>query len=149
MKALRTFVLAVMVLAVAPSTGVAAPSADTSERMIAAINSVRADHGLAPLREAPKLDDSAGRFARSVIRSDSFTHGNAYRANGFRTVGEIMSYNRGWSKRTAPAIRNWLNSPGHRALILSRSFHYAGAGTARGRLSGPPTTIWIVHFGAH
>jgi uncharacterized protein YkwD len=150
MKALRTFVLAGMLLMVLPSAGAAAASGeDPSERMIEAINEVRANHGLAALRAAPKLLSGASRQARAVIRSDSFNHGSSYRNAGFRTAGEAMAYNRGWSTRTAPTIRMWLRSPGHRALVLSSSFRYVGAGIARGRFGGAPTTIWVAQFGAH
>jgi uncharacterized protein YkwD len=150
MNALRTFALAVMLLVVVlPTTGAAkTPDDDPSERMVAAINEIRAKHGLAPLRVAPKLIRTSTSHARSVIRTDSFSHGSNYRSAGFRTAGEAMSYNRGWSVRTGPAIRMWLDSPGHRALVLSRSFRYAGAGIARGNFGGAPTTIWVAQFGA-
>jgi uncharacterized protein YkwD len=152
MKALRKFALVAMLLATVPSTATAtaAPAADDpSTRMIEAINDVRAAHRLPPLREAPRLIGAASGQARSVIRSDSFQHGSSFRNAGFRTAGEAMAYNRGWSRRTRPAIRMWMNSPGHRALVLSRSFRYVGAGIARGRLGGTPTTIWVAQFGAH
>ncbi len=148
MKALRTFVLAGMLLIVLPSAGAAAAE-DPTERMIDAINEVRAKHGLAPLRAAPKLTHASTRHAKAVIRDDNFNHGNSYRTSGFRTAGEAMAYNRGWSTRTGPTIRMWLRSPGHRALVLSRSFRYVGTGIARGRLWGSPSTVWVAQFGAH
>jgi len=148
MKALRTFVLAGMLLIALPSAGAAAAE-DPPERMIDAINEVRAKHGLAPLRAAPKLLHASTRHAKAVIRTDSFNHGNSYRTSGFRTAGEAMAYNRGWSTRTGAAIRMWLRSPGHRALVLSRSFRYVGAGIARGSLWGSPSTVWVAQFGAH
>jgi uncharacterized protein YkwD len=149
MKTLRTFVLASMLLTVSLVGTASASGGDPSERMIDAINEVRAKHGLAPLRAAPKLVHAATRHAKAVIRSDSFNHGNSYRTSGFRTAGEAMAYNRGWSTRTSATIRMWLRSPGHRALVLSRSFRYVGAGIARGSLWGSPSTVWVAQFGAH
>jgi uncharacterized protein YkwD len=149
MKALRTIALATVLMATYPSSGMATPADDPPDRMIAAINEARSDHGLPPLRAAPKLAGTASRFARTVIRTDDFSHGASFRSAGFRTSGEIMSFNRGWAKRPGPAIRLWLRSSGHRSLMLSPSFRYVGAGIARGRFGGPFTTIWIVHFGAH
>jgi uncharacterized protein YkwD len=148
MKALRTFVLAGMLLMVLPSAGAAAAE-DPSERMIDAINETRANHGLAPLRAAPKLVQSASRQSRTVIRNDDFSHGTGFRNAGFRTSGEAMAYNRGWSTRTSPTIRMWLRSPGHRALVLGSSFRYVGAGIARGSLWGSQSTVWVAQFGAH
>jgi uncharacterized protein YkwD len=148
MKALRSLALAGMLLVVLPATG-AAKTPDPAERMVAAINEVRAKHGLGPLRVAPKLVAGSSRLAKAVIRTDSFNHGSSYRNAGFRTAGEAMAYNRGWSKRTGPTIRMWLRSPAHRALVLSRSFRYAGAGMARGNFAGGASTVWVAQFGAH
>jgi uncharacterized protein YkwD len=148
MKALRTIALAGMLLLALPSTGAAA-APNPSERMVTSINAVRAKHGLKPLRAAPKLLQASSRQAKAVIRSDSFNHSSRYRNTGFRTAGEAMAYNRGWSTRTRAAIRMWLRSPGHRALVLSRSFRYVGAGIARGDLWGSPSTVWVAQFGAH
>ena len=148
MKALRTFVLAGMLLIALPTAGATA-AGDPPERMIDTINDVRAKHGLAPLRTAPKLVHTSARHAKSVIRSDSFDHGSSYSSSGFRTAGEAMAYNRGWSVRTRPTIRMWLRSPGHRALVLSSSFRYVGVGIARGSLWGSPSTVWVAQFGAH
>lgn len=148
MKALRTFALAVLLLAIYPATGLATPPDDPLDRMADAINDIRADHGLAPLRQSPTLRHSAAAYARVVIRHDSLNHGSSYRKNGFRRTAEIMSYNHGWSTRPRAPIQTWLGSSGHRALLLSPSFRYLGAGIARGRFGGAPAAIWIVHFGA-
>jgi uncharacterized protein YkwD len=150
MTSLRKFALAATLMAAivsAPATAAAAP-ADPSERMLEAINDLRAKHGLRPLREAPALDRTATGWARHMIRSDSFSHGSSYLRAGFRQAGEILAYTNGWKVAPKPALRIWLRSPGHRSLLLSRSFRYAGAGPARGYLNGA-TTIWVVHFGAH
>jgi len=149
MKALRTFAMAATAMAaLLPTAASAAPAVDPSERMIEAINEVRADHGLRPLREAPALDRSATGWAKRIIRTNSFSHGSSYLKTGFRTTGEILAYNHGWQLRPGPALRLWLGSPGHRSLMLSSSFRYVGAGPARGNFSGGPSTVWVVHFGA-
>ncbi len=121
---------------------------DPGSRMVEAFNDARAKRGLPPLREAPKLMRTARGYAGHLIRSDSFGHGSSYARAGFRQAGEILAMNRGWSRRTGPALRMWLHSPGHAALILSRSFRYVGVGPARGNFGGAPTTIWVAHFGA-
>jgi uncharacterized protein YkwD len=148
MKALRILAMAATALVAFAPAAAAAPE-DPSERMVEAINEVRADHGLRPLREAPVLDRSAGGWARRIIRTDSFSHGSSYSRTGFRQSGEILAYNHGWQLRTGAPIRLWLRSPSHRSLLLSPAFRYAGAGPARGSFGGAPTTIWVVHFGAH
>jgi len=146
MKALRTIALAAILAAVIAPT---ASAEDPSDRMIDAINAVRADNGLRPLREAPKLAHSSNGYAKHLIRSDSFGHGTSFHNSGFRTSGEILAYSSGWSAKPRPAIRMWLGSSSHRALMLSSRFRYVGAGLARGRFGSSMATIWVVHFGAH
>ena len=146
MKALRTFVLAGMLSVALPATAIAD---DPADRMVDTINKARANHGLAPLRKAPKLLHMSRRKARAVIRTDNFSHGTSFRNTGFRTSGEALAWDRGWSTKTKPTIRMWMRSPGHRALVLSRSFRYVGAGMARGSLWGSRSTVWVAQFGAH
>jgi uncharacterized protein YkwD len=152
MKALCRIALLAMLVATAAPAASAEPaeaSSDPADRMIDAFNDVRARHGLAPLRAAPKLASTAHGYARHLIRSDSFGHGNSYLRAGFERAGEILAMNRGWSRRPGPAMRMWMHSAGHAALILEPSFRYVGVGPARGRYGGAPTTIWVAHFGAH
>lgn len=117
--------------------------------MVERINVVRADHGLPALRLAPRLMRSSRGYARHLMRNDGFSHGSAYRKNGFSTAGEMLAFGRGWSVALAPSIRMWLGSATHRGLMLSRSFRYVGANPARGRFGGALRTIWVVQFGAH
>jgi uncharacterized protein YkwD len=150
MKALRRLAMTATVTAVLisiPANATATPAVP-SERMIEAINELRAKHGLRPLRAAPALGRTATGWARHLMRSDSFAHGSSYMRAGFRQTGEILAYTRGWRANPRPALRMWLRSPGHRSLLLSRSYRYAGVGPARGYFRGA-TTIWVVHFGAH
>jgi uncharacterized protein YkwD len=147
MKALRTIAVAAMLFAISAPTATA--HEEPSDRMIEAINSIRADNGLRPLREAPKLARTSDDYAKHLIRSDSFGHGSSFQNAGFRTAGEILAYSSGWSAKARPAIRMWLGSPSHRALMLSSRFRYVGAGLARGRFGRSMATMWVVHFGAH
>ncbi|HEX2160778.1 MAG TPA: CAP domain-containing protein [Thermoleophilaceae bacterium] len=114
--------------------------------MVDRINSTRAKHDLPSLRAAPRLMRSARRYAAHLMRADAFEHGPA-RITGFRASGEMLAFNPGWRLRTSPVVRMWLGSPGHRALMLSRSFGHVGVSPARGRFGGALTTIWVVQLG--
>lgn len=148
MTALRTFALAIA-LATVVSVPAGAKPDTPSKRMVAAINDARANHGLAPLREAPRLDRAATGFARHIMRTDSFSHGSSYLGNGFRRTGEALALRRGWALSPRATMRQWLDSSAHRALLLSPSFRYVGTGAARGNFGAAPTTVWVAHFGAH
>jgi uncharacterized protein YkwD len=116
--------------------------------MVQKINKVRAKHGLRALRHAPSLTRSAGAYARVMMSRDFFGHSSHIRApRRFRRLGEAIAFHRG---RRPPrrSLRSWLRSPGHRALLLSPSFRYIGAGVSTGRFRGRRATIRVVHLGA-
>lgn len=151
MSALRRIALSISLIGMLTATAAQPASAleDPADRMVEAMNESRAKHGLAPLRNAPKLARTAHGYARHLIRTDSFGHGSSYARTGFRRTGEILAMSRGWSRRPAPTLRMWLGSPGHAALILDPGFRFVGVGPARGNFGGALTTIWVAHFGAH
>jgi uncharacterized protein YkwD len=119
------------------------------ERMIDKINKARTELGLRPLRSAPRLRRSSHGYAGHLIHTGSFVHGSDWTRNGFRRSGEILALRRGWSRNPSPALRQWLGSNGHAALIFNPSFRYIGVAPARGYFGGARTTIWVAHFGAH
>ena len=53
----------------------------------------------------------------------------------------------GRSLAARPALRQWMSSGGHRALILDPSFRWVGVAPARGAYRGSSATIWVAHFG--
>jgi uncharacterized protein YkwD len=139
--------IALAVLALAPSAG----AVTVSERnplepsIVQRINSIRASHGLRTLTVAKRLNDAANRHARSMGASSYFRHdlytpqrdrawtpfstwirwywpGPGYRA---WSAGENLA----WGAPDISASRtvtNWMDSPGHRANILNRSWRYIG-----------------------
>jgi uncharacterized protein YkwD len=120
----------------------------SDQRMLRAVNAVRAEHGLHRLRAAPKLGRSAGRYARWMLRHDYFGHLNRIRASGiFSLLGENLAWHSGRRPRVGLTVRQWMGSAAHRALILHRSFRWVGAGMARGRLGSRMVTAWVLHFG--
>lgn len=132
--------LAVMAVT-APAPAAAKPP------MVEAINSVRAKHGLKPLRPSPYLRGSSRRWGSHLMRSGRFGHMGIRASRRFRYVGEVLAYHRGWKPRRGRTVRRWLRSPGHRAALLSQSFGDVGTAFARGRIGGRRYTIWVVQFG--
>jgi uncharacterized protein YkwD len=125
-----------------------ATAGGSSQGMVGKINKYRAAHGLGPLRSSAALARGSGRHARRLIRTDSFSHA-ALRAGGrFDRLGEVLGYQGGFRIRRSAMVRMWLRSPGHRRLVLSRSFRYVGAGMARGRFNGSRATVWVARFGS-
>jgi uncharacterized protein YkwD len=123
-------------------------SANTSIDMLNAVNSVRAQNGLPALHYSRSLAHSAHSYSRQMMRHDYFGHSSRIHASRrFRTLGEILEYHRGLSPKVGATLRDWLNSPEHRSIIMSRSFTAAGAGYVRGHFHGRRATLWTMHFG--
>ena len=69
-------------------------------------------------------------------------------SRSFRALGEALEWHTGFRSRYRRAVRSWLHSPPHRALLLSRRFRCIGADRARGHYLGHRATMWVLHFGA-
>jgi uncharacterized protein YkwD len=116
---------------------------------IDALNDVRRANGLSALRVSERLNRSSGQYARRMLRHDFFGHGSSIDvAGGFRSAGETLAYHTGWSAQPRRTVSRWMNSPGHRAVLLSPGFRWVGMGLARGRLGGSVATTWVAHVGS-
>ena len=149
MPRFRMLVIGTLVacLLVPAAPAVAARSAE--DQMIAKINAYRDNRGLPKVRKSKSLTRSAERYSWKQLNAGYFGHSNRIQASSnYRRLGEILAYHGGTSARVNATFRMWLNSGGHRAVIMDRNFRYAGAGRASGRFRGGKATIWTVQFGA-
>jgi uncharacterized protein YkwD len=125
------------------------------------LNAERARHRLRPLRLNHKLSTAAQRHSRAMARKRFFSHtspGGAsfvdrIRSTGYLsgarswTVGENIAYGSG-SRSTPRSIGSaWMNSPPHRANILSSSFRSIGIGVASGTPVGGGGGTYTTDFG--
>jgi uncharacterized protein YkwD len=97
------------------------------KRLAARINDARDSHGLRRLRIAPRLAEGSHWWARHLIRRDKFHHSRLPAG-----TGEVLAWGTCSWFTTRRAVRLWLRSPGHRALVLRRGFRVVGTGWARG-----------------
>jgi uncharacterized protein YkwD len=138
----------VVLLAGALPTLPAGAATPIEDEMVERVNAARDTHDLRPLRPHPRLNRSAGSYARWMLRHDYFGHVERIRVGpGFTRVGENLAWHTGLRARVAGTVRAWLRSPGHRALMLSRRYRWVGAGMARGRLGDQAGTVWVLHLG--
>lgn len=117
-------------------------SVATAERAtFCLINRERTTRNLRKLRRNRRLDVASRRHARSMAARDFFEHGNfvgrirsANYLRGARSwrLGENIAWGSGVLSTPAEIVDAWMNSPGHRANILSRGFREIGIGIARG-----------------
>jgi uncharacterized protein YkwD len=141
------------------------PSQVTNRMVVRAtlcvLNAKRARHGRRPLRLNRELSGAARRHSRAMARHRFFSHtspGGAsfvdrIRSTGYLAgarswaVGENIAYGSG-SRSSPRAIgRAWMNSPPHRANILSSSFREIGIGVAGGTPVGGGGATYTTDFG--
>jgi uncharacterized protein YkwD len=130
------------------------------------LNRERRRHGLKRLKASRRLSRSAGRYAAHMARHDFFSHvspggstmtkrirrsGYLRGARGW-SIGENLAWGSGRLATPVEAVEGWMNSPGHRANILSPRFRRIGIGIAAGapvRMAGiSGAATYTTHFGA-
>jgi len=107
---------------------------DVETEIFAQINSIRLQHGLVQLSWGSELGSYARYHAQEMLGTDDAWHDTRYL--GMRNWGEIAYYS-GPGRRmasenavAADAVQAWMDSPGHRAVILEDGITEAGAGFA-------------------
>jgi uncharacterized protein YkwD len=123
--------------------------------MVRLINADRARHGLRALRLDVRLTTIARSRSDDMASRDYFSHTQPDGRNVFDLIvaagirwysaGEIIAWNNwpGMFDSARAANTAWLNSPGHRAIILSRDYNYVGIGLA---LSSDGRKYWTGVF---
>jgi uncharacterized protein YkwD len=102
------------------------------------VNKARAVTGLRGFRSSAVLARAAKRHARDMVRARYFAHQRAggpsltrrARRAGWRgrSIGEAIAYGCGSAGAPASIVRSWLNSPPHRAILLSQGLGRVGIG---------------------
>lgn len=112
------------------ATDTAAVSSEVND-VLALVNKARAQNGLGKLTLSSELNAVAEIRAKEIVKSFSHTRPNGtscftvLKENGvsYRSAGENLAY----GQKSASAVMNaWMNSSGHRANILGKSFGKIG-----------------------
>ncbi len=143
--------LVLMFATAAPAAQAASSRIDGGERaVVRAINRARAAHGLRALRAHRRLARAADAHSRSMLRANFFSHGafsqRVRRYVSLRRIGETIAMTSRCSARKV--VRMWLNSPPHRAVLLSGAFRRVGVGRRKGRLGATRACLVTADFGS-
>ncbi|MGW0606956.1 CAP domain-containing protein [Streptomyces sp. NPDC002640] len=121
--------------------------ASARDRVVAAVNHYRDRAGCAPVRGRGALHRAAGAHSAHLSRIGRLSHrgrggsspGDRVRAAGYRAsmVGENVVAGPDGPRE---AVRSWMRSSPHRAIILGCRYTHAGVGVARGH-GGPWWTL--------
>jgi uncharacterized protein YkwD len=110
------------------------------------VNATRAQNGLPVLRVSERLTAAAERHSADMVRRRYFEHvspdgrtvADRVKETGYLSgagdwaLGEDIGWGTGSLGTPAAIVQAWMNSASHRAVILSRRYHEAGVGIARG-----------------
>jgi uncharacterized protein YkwD len=142
------------------------PTADNLGRIRTAVlclhNKIRSEHNLPLLREHKRLRKAALGHSREMVRDRYFEHttpqgvtmvdrilnARYVREDQGWALGENLEWGTGALATPRGAIDAWMQSPGHRANILKRSFREMGVGVVLGvPVSGADGATYTVDFG--
>ena len=140
-------------------TADAKPRLDGRERAIVrAINRQRTKHGLSSLKSSRRLARAADYHSWEMLDADYFAHesrdGSSFatrvrRYANLRAIGETLAMLGGCGRKAArKVVRMWMNSPGHRAILLSPSFRKVGIGRRTGNLGDSRACVVTADFGS-
>jgi uncharacterized protein YkwD len=151
-------------LLAATVAGPAAASASTTARLdqkeraiVRGINHQRAQHGLAPLRASARLSRAADFHSWEMLDANYFAHtsrdGGPFDERVRRYVnknalGETLAMlgggcGRGSARRV---VRMWMDSPPHRAILLSGNYRRVGIGKRVGSLGSSKACMVTADF---
>lgn len=138
---------ALVALVALPATASATLTLTAKEKkVVALVNKIRADRGLAKLSVKPCLVRAARNHSREMGAEQYFAHASAdgetfgarlirfgYKRAGFSfwKVGENIAYGSGLYSAPEVVVDNWMHSKAHRAVILTKCFRNIGIGVTR------------------
>jgi uncharacterized protein YkwD len=139
--------LAALPISTVTAVAGAKPRVDAKERAIVrAINRERKRHDLAKLRSNRRLARAADFHSWEMLDADYFAHesrdGSPFdqrvrRYVSYRALGENLAMVGRCGKRSPRRIvRMWMESPGHRAILLSSAYRRVGIGKRVGDYGG-------------
>lgn len=114
------------------------PLSTHEQQVVELVNKERVNRGLAPLKHNAELSRVARFKSQDMIDKKYFSHQSPTYGSPFEMMekfglrfsaaGENIAY----GQRTAQEVVNtWMNSPGHRANILSAAYTHIGVGVAK------------------
>lgn len=119
-----------------------------TQQVVDLVNAERAKEGLSPLTIDPNVEKAASVRAKEIQSNFDHTRPNgssfstALKEQGvnYRGAGENIA----WGQKTPQEVVNaWMNSAGHRANIMNKSYTHIGVGNTQ---NGSGTQYWVQLF---
>ncbi|MPY97120.1 MAG: CAP domain-containing protein [Actinophytocola sp.] len=110
------------------------PRPTLTDRVVALVNDVRADHGCGAVTVDERIEQAASKHSTDMAQRDYFSH-DTPEGVGFAERIENEGYARPGAENIAKGYRaaedvmdGWMNSDGHRANILNCDLNTIGVG---------------------
>ena len=120
------------------------------KEVVTLVNQERAKQGLAPLKENLELSNVAKLKSEDMANKNYFSHTSPTYGSPFDMMKKFgITYNAAgeniaMGQQTAASVMTgWMNSPGHKANILSANFTEIGVGVAK---NADGTIYWTQQF---
>lgn len=157
----------IMMLLLATTTTLISTTASASAATLAPrtallheINRVRALHSLAPVYPAIQLQAAANHHTDDMMLHNYFSHTSPTGStlytrlvnSGFTTGytwtgGETLAWGTGTQATPLATVNAWLQSPEHRAIMLSPTYHWIGISRTCGTYHGHTTAcVWTADW---
>jgi len=139
----------------------ACPTALSPAAVRCEINAIRVANGLPRVGATKALTVAAKRHSQDMVRRHYFAHVSpsgqtvterVKRAGYLRgaagwSLGENIAWGSGSAGSPAALVNAWMNSPPHRAIILTPDFRDAGVGIAHGAPQGGDGVTYTLDVG--
>ena len=152
--------LALALAAIAPSPAAAATAPPPRTALLYRINEVRVGHGLARVYPTLRLQRAAAHHSDDMMVRDYFSHTSPTGSSVYSRIvhsgfvsgyswlgGETLAWGNGSLATPDSTVHAWLESPEHRAIMLSSKFHWIGISRTCGNYRGRPSTcVWTADW---
>lgn len=134
--------------AASQSTGtiVADSNKQTVADIFAGINAFRATKGLKPVKYNPAVSQVAQGWSAQLARTGVFQHNPNYAASptlaGWTRAGEVIASR--YDRSGAAMVQQWINSPGHNAILSDPRLNTIGIGITY--TNGSQAMYGVVNF---
>jgi len=133
----------------------AVQKAQFEQKVVELTNQMRAKHGLPPLRRQENLQSAAQWMGMDMARAGYFSHTDSQNRSidlrlpdlgytDYQAIGENLA---GGQKTPGQVVTDWMNSPGHRANLLSPHFREIGV-SYLAQPNSPLRRYWVQEFGS-
>lgn len=152
--------LALALAAIAPRPAAAATAPPVRTALLYRINEIRVGHGLARVYPSLRLQHTAAHHSDDMMVRDYFAHtsptgssvysrivGSGFVSGYSWVAGETLAWGNGSLATPTATVHAWLESPEHRAIMLSAQYHWIGISRTCGNYQGRPSTcVWTADW---